>query len=187
MKQRIKTIGYVSPVVFFLGLGLYYINGLWDIYSINLTILGAAAGILYLVVCFDDLRQIFSARSFRSGTNTLLLICLVLSLIVIVNVLGYRHFYWRDITVKKKFELSILTQSILDQVKQEKKDIYITAFFWMNVEPELKQRAEYHPDPPEPGAGGKTQGFARCLQRRKPGYPVQVYRSEPGYNAVAAV
>jgi len=139
MKQRIKTIGYVSPVIFFLGLGLYYINGLWDIYSISLTVLGAAAGILYLVVCFDDLRQIFSARSFRSGTNTLMLICLVLSLIVIVNVIGYRHFYWQDITVKKKFELSILTQSILDQIKQEKKDIYITAFFWMNVDRNLSK------------------------------------------------
>ncbi len=37
MKQKIKTIGYVSPVVFFFGLGLFYINGLWDIYSIGLT------------------------------------------------------------------------------------------------------------------------------------------------------
>ena len=69
MKQKIRTAGYVSPVIFFLGLGLFYINGMWDIYSIGLVALGVASGLLYLVVCFDDIRDVFSARSFRSGTN----------------------------------------------------------------------------------------------------------------------
>ena len=71
MKQRIRTLGYVSPVILLIGLGIYYINGLWDMLSTGLTVLGAACGIVYLVVCFDDLRQAFSARSFRSGTNSL--------------------------------------------------------------------------------------------------------------------
>ncbi|MEA1997181.1 MAG: hypothetical protein U9N45_06055, partial [Gemmatimonadota bacterium] len=139
MKQKIRTLGYVSPVIFFLGLGIYYVNGLWGVLSICLTVLGAAAGLLYLVVCHDDLRQIFSARSFRSGTNTLLIICLVLGLTVMVNVVGYRHFSWRDITVAKKYELSPLTMNILDHMSRDKQDIYITSFFWMNVDRNLSK------------------------------------------------
>ncbi|HUU28651.1 MAG TPA: GldG family protein, partial [archaeon] len=137
MRQTIKTIGYVSPVVFFLGLGIYYVNGLWGFFSIGFTSLGAAAGLLYVVFFFDDLREIFSARSFRSGTNTLLVTSLVLSLLVIMNVIGYRHFIWRDITIAKKFELSPLTLNILDQIKKEKRDVYITAFHWINVDRNL--------------------------------------------------
>ncbi|GAI39455.1 unnamed protein product, partial [marine sediment metagenome] len=139
MRQKIKTTGYVSPVVFFLGLGLFYINGLWDIYSIGLTTLGVAAGLLYLVVCFDDIREVFSARSFRSGANTLLVICLVLSLLVIVNMLGFRHFIWEDITIAKKYELSPLTMVILKEIEQKKQDVYIISFFWTYIDRSLSQ------------------------------------------------
>jgi len=139
MRQKIKTIGYVSPVVFFLGLGLFYINGLWDIYSIGLTTLGIAAALLYLVVCFDDIREVFSARSFRSGANTLLVICLVLSLLVIVNMLGFRHFIWEDITIAKKYELSPLTMVILKEIEQKKQDVYIISFFWTYIDRSLSQ------------------------------------------------
>lgn len=139
MKQKIRTIGYVSPVVFFLGLGLFYVNGLWDIYSIGLTVLGIAAGLLYLVVCFDDIREVFSARSFRSGTNTMLIIGLVLSLLVIANMIGFRHFIWKDVTIAKKYELSALTMVILKEVEQKKQDVYITSFFWTYIDRALSQ------------------------------------------------
>jgi len=139
MKQKIRTAGYVSPVIFFLGLGLFYINGMWDIYSIGLAALGMASGLLYLVVCFDDIRDVFSARSFRSGTNTLLIVCLVLSLLVIVNMIGYRHFIWKDITIAGKFELSPLTMQIIKEIEQKKQDVYITSFFWTYIDRSLSQ------------------------------------------------
>jgi len=110
-------------------------TGCGAFFSIGFTSLGAAAGLLYVVFFFDDLREIFSARSFRSGTNTLLVTSLVLSLLVIMNVIGYRHFIWRDITIAKKFELSPLTLNILDQIKKEKRDVYITAFHWIASAP----------------------------------------------------
>jgi len=103
MRQKIRIIGYISPLIFILGLGVYYINGLWDILSIGLTALGILAAASYLVVCFDEVRQLFSLRGFRSGTNTLLVVCLMLSLLSLVNIIGYRHFFWKDITVAKKF------------------------------------------------------------------------------------
>jgi len=139
MKQKIRTVGYVSPVIFFLGLGLFYINGLWDVFSISLTALGIAAGLLYLVVCFDDIRKVFSARSFRSGTNSLLITCLVLSLLVIVNMIGYRHFFWKDITVARKYELSPLTMEIIKEIEQKKQDVYVTSFFWTYIDRSLSQ------------------------------------------------
>ena len=139
MKQKIRTAGYVSPVIFFLGLGLFYINGMWDIYSIGLAALGVASGLLYLVVCFDDIRDVFSARSFRSGTNALLIVCLVLSLLVIVNMIGYRHFIWKDITIAGKFELSPLTMQIIKEIEQKKQDVYITSFFWTYIDRSLSQ------------------------------------------------
>lgn len=137
LKQRIRIAGYVSPVALMLGLGLYYVNGLWDSLSLGFALLGALGLVLYAVICFDDLREVFSARSFRSGTNTMLLVCLVLSLLVVVNVVGYRHFVWKDITVAGKFELSPLTGEILEQVRRERQEIFITAFFWTNVDRNL--------------------------------------------------
>jgi len=134
MRQKIRIIGYISPLIFILGLGVYYSNGLWDILSIGLIALGIAAAASYLVVCFDEVRQLFSLRSFRSGTNTLLVICLMLSLLSLVNIIGYRHSFWKDITVAKKFELSPLTMNILEQITKSKKDIYITSFFWQEID-----------------------------------------------------
>ena len=139
MKNRIRTLGYVSPVILLIGLGVYYINGLWDMLSIGLAVLGAACGIIYLVVCFDDLRQAFSARSFRSGTNSLLIVCLMLSLLVFVNMIGYRSFVWKDITIASKFELSPLTQAIISDIRDKKQDIYFTSFFWTYVDRNLTQ------------------------------------------------
>jgi gliding motility-associatede transport system auxiliary component len=134
MRQKIRIIGYTSPLIIILGLGVYYINGLWDMISIGLTALGIVAAAVYLVFCFDEVRQLFSLRSFRSGTNTMLVICLVISLLVLINIIGYRNFIWKDITVAKKFELSPLTMNILDQVSELKQDVFITAFFWQEVD-----------------------------------------------------
>jgi len=137
MKQKIRIIGYTSPLIFIFGLGVYYINGLWDFFSIALTSLGILAAVVYLVLCFDEVRQLFSLRSFRSGTNTLMIICLMLSLLALINIIGYRHFLWKDITLAKKFELSPLTMNILDQVTENKQDIYFTSFFWQEVDRNL--------------------------------------------------
>ncbi|MFC1544669.1 GldG family protein [Gemmatimonadota bacterium] len=140
MKQKIKIVGYVSPVVLFLGLGTYYVNGLWDMVSIGLTALGAVMALTYLVVCQDDFKHIFSARSFRSGTNMLLVICVVLGLLVVINMFGYRNFVWKDITMKKKYELSPLTMAIIDQVKEEKAQINVTSFFWTYIDRNTSQQ-----------------------------------------------
>ena len=63
MKQKLRNLGYVSPVILLLGLGIYYVNGLWDYLSISLTAIGALMGLAYAIVCSDDLKQVLSARS----------------------------------------------------------------------------------------------------------------------------
>ncbi|MFH1071367.1 MAG: Gldg family protein [Candidatus Glassbacteria bacterium] len=140
MRQKIRNLGYISPVIFFLGLGIYYVNGLWDYLSIGLALLGALLGLLYAVVCFDELKHVLSARSFRSGTNMLLVICLVLTLLVIVNIIGYRHSVWKDITVAKKYELSPMTRVILDDIARQKAEIQITSFIWTYIDRNLSQQ-----------------------------------------------
>ncbi|HLA40285.1 MAG TPA: hypothetical protein VJ417_09820, partial [Candidatus Glassbacteria bacterium] len=72
MRQQFRNLGYASPVILILGVGIFYVNGLWDILSISLTAAGACLGLLYLVVCYDEVKHVFSVRSFRSGTNMLL-------------------------------------------------------------------------------------------------------------------
>jgi len=140
LRQKIRNLGYISPVIFFLGLGIYYVNGLWDYLSIGLALLGALLGLLYAVVCFDELKHVLSARSFRSGTNMLLVICLVLTLLVIVNIIGYRHSVWKDITVAKKYELSPMTRVILDDIARQKAEIQITSFIWTYIDRNLSQQ-----------------------------------------------
>ncbi|MBN2290433.1 MAG: GldG family protein [Candidatus Glassbacteria bacterium] len=137
MRQKIRIFGYTSPLIIILGLGVYYINGLWDLLSVGISVLGIIGAAVYLVLCFDEVRQLFSLRSFRSGTNAMLIVCLVLGLVALVNIIGFRHFAWKDITVAKKFELSPLTMTILDQISELKRDIYITAFFWREIDRNL--------------------------------------------------
>ncbi len=134
MKQKIKIMGYVSPVVLFLGLGTYYLNGFWGTLSVSLSVLGVLMGLVYAVICHDDFRRVFSARSFRSGTNMLLVICVVLSLLVVINMIGYRNFYWQDVTIKKKYELSPLTMAIIDQVNEKNATVNVTSFFWTYID-----------------------------------------------------
>ena len=139
MIQKIRIIGYTSPLIFILGLGIYYINGLWDVFSVGLTALGILAAAAYLVFCSNEVRQLFSLRSFRSGTNATLVIILVISLVALVNIIGFRNFIWKDITVAKKFELSLLTTNILDEITRNKQDIYITSFFWQEYDRALSR------------------------------------------------
>ncbi len=134
MKQKIKKYGYASPLILLAGLGMYYVNGLWDSFSIGLSLLGAAGLLVWLVLGLDEVKQVFNARSFRSGTNTLLVISVALSVIVVVNLLGYRNFFWKDITIAKKYELSPLTMNIIKEVAEAKKEIHLTAFFWQHVD-----------------------------------------------------
>ena len=94
----------------------------------------------YLIFCRDDFKHIFSARSFRSGTNMLLVICVVFSLLVVVNMFGFRNFIWKDVTVKKKYELSPLTMAIIDQVKEQNARINVTSFFWTYIDRNLSQQ-----------------------------------------------
>jgi gliding motility-associatede transport system auxiliary component len=140
MKQKIKIMGYISPVVLFLGLGTYYVSGLWGALSLSLTVLGVVMALVYVVVCQDDLKRVFSARSFRSGTNMLLVICVILSLVVVVNMIGYRNFSWQDVTVQKKYELSPLTMAIIDQVNDKKATVNVTSFFWTFIDRNLSQQ-----------------------------------------------
>ncbi len=140
MKQKIKIMGYVSPVVLLLGLGMYYISGLWGALSVSLTVLGALMGLVYVVVCHDDLKSTFSTRSFRSGTNMLLVVCVVVSLVAVINMIGYRNYHWQDVTVKKKYELSPLTMAIIDQVNENKATINVTSFFWTFIDRNLSQQ-----------------------------------------------
>ncbi|MEA2062674.1 MAG: hypothetical protein U9P14_03155, partial [Gemmatimonadota bacterium] len=139
MRQKIRIIGYASPLVFILGLGVYYINGIWDLFSVSTALLGTAGAVLYLTVCFDEVKQLFSVRSFRSGTNTTLLVVLVLSLVGLVNLVGFRHFIWKDITMARKFELSPITLNVLDQLTEMKRDVFITSFFWPQVDRQLSK------------------------------------------------
>ncbi|MCE5271283.1 GldG family protein [bacterium] len=134
MRQKIRKYGYASPVILLAGLGMYYVNGLWDSLSIGLSVLGAAGLVLWLAVGMDEVRQMFRARTFRSGTSTLLVISVAASVLVVVNLLGYRHFVWKDITLAKKYELSPLTLNVIKQIEEAKKEIHLTAFFWQHVD-----------------------------------------------------
>lgn len=134
IKRYINVVGYSSPVLLLSGLGMYYVNGLWDPFSIFLLTLGGIGLAVYLTMGYGDFKHLFKARTFRSGTNTILVICVALSVLVVVNMLGYRHFIWKDITVAKKYELSPLTLNVIEDVARSKKNIHFTAFFWRNVD-----------------------------------------------------
>ena len=139
-RQKIRTLGYISPLVIVLGFGIYYVNGIWDFLSIGVMALGVVLAIIYVLACGDELKKLFSQRSFRSGTNFLLITCLVAAVVVLANVAGYRDYIRKDITVAKKFTLSPITENIFNQLETKDLDVYITCFYWTNIDRSLSEQ-----------------------------------------------
>jgi ABC-type uncharacterized transport system involved in gliding motility auxiliary subunit len=95
-----------------------------------------AGGVVLLAAVVIGFRQIvgfFSKRSSQLGTNTVILTVAVIAILVVLNVLSFRHAKRFDLTSEKLFSLSDQTHKVVGSLKQ---DVTIARFGRSPLAPE---------------------------------------------------
>lgn len=93
------------------------------------------AGIFWGWVYRESLKSAAAGRAVRMGTNSALFAVFVLGILVLVNFIGSRHHWRKDLTENKLFSLSDQTRQVVKGLKQE---VGMIAF----VPPERDRTAE---------------------------------------------
>ncbi len=97
----------------------YLIQGEFLTFSKGLLIAGAVAMVAALAIGYRGLIRYFSKRSAQQGSNTLVLSLAVLAILVVVNVIAYRHPKRFDLTTEKIFTLSDQSLQVAKNLKQD--------------------------------------------------------------------
>jgi ABC-type uncharacterized transport system involved in gliding motility auxiliary subunit len=97
----------------------YYIQGELLTFSKILLIGGGVLMLAAIVVGYKGLLTYFSKRGTKQGSNTLVLSLAVLAIIIVANVIGYRHPKRIDLTTEKLFTLSDQSAQIAKNLKQD--------------------------------------------------------------------
>jgi ABC-type uncharacterized transport system involved in gliding motility auxiliary subunit len=121
--EMFRALGWTGAVLL-LAAGLRYsIEGIFSSLVKILLIAGALLLVISLGALFRDIMKFFSRRSSRLGTNTGVLVVVVLALLGVVNFLGYRHHKRYDLTSEKLYTLSDQTRKIVGGLKTDV-DVY---------------------------------------------------------------
>jgi ABC-type uncharacterized transport system involved in gliding motility auxiliary subunit len=139
-QELFKIAGYLGAA--FLGAGYirYSVLETWTWLEKGLLIAGGVLLLLSLIFNLKNILGLFRTRQGRLGTNTAVLTVAVIVILVILNVLGYRHHKRVDLTAEKLYSLSDQTKKIVTGLQ---KDVKIMKFD-QNEDVDLRDRmAEY--------------------------------------------
>ncbi|MGA8036540.1 MAG: Gldg family protein [Candidatus Acidiferrales bacterium] len=112
----VVTLGIAMLIASFIR---YYIQGELLTFSKGLLIAGAVCVVAALVIGFRGVVDYLSKRSTKQGSNTLVLTLAVLAILVIANLIGYRHPKRIDLTTEKLYTLSDQTRNVVQGLKQD--------------------------------------------------------------------
>jgi ABC-type uncharacterized transport system involved in gliding motility auxiliary subunit len=98
----------------------------WNLASWILSGSGLALIVLFLAFRFEDVRRLFSLRSFRYGGNAAAVSLMVFILLGLVNFTANRHSLRVDLSKGGQFSLAPQTRNVL---KNLKKDVRFVAFY----------------------------------------------------------
>ena len=111
----------ISLVSLVVTLGLYIVQHQWNLYiqiSLGLFIIGLA---VYVVLDPDSVRQLFTGRQVKYGSNTLILTIAFLGILVVVNYLGYKNTKRWDLTADQSNTLAKETVDVLKSLPDKVK------------------------------------------------------------------
>jgi ABC-type uncharacterized transport system involved in gliding motility auxiliary subunit len=87
-------------------------------------IAGAALVLIHLALRFEDVVRTFGRRQLKYGSNTLVLVAVVLGILGALNYLASRHTKRFDLTQDQRFSLSDQTRKVVGGLKDEIKITY---------------------------------------------------------------
>jgi len=104
-----------------------------------LLVLGVAGLAVYVVTNRQQLRGFWQQRTSRQFVNSAAFAVFVVGILVLVNIIGARHFLRHDFTQNKQYSLSEQTRKVLDDLKQPLEIIAFVSPDYYNSE-ELRAR-----------------------------------------------
>jgi ABC-type uncharacterized transport system involved in gliding motility auxiliary subunit len=117
--KLLKNISGFGPLLVLGGYLWYSIFNVWSIPLQIVVYLGAALMVLWIGINFERIKSSFGKRSTQYGTNTVLMIAIVIGLLGLVNFLGKKHHKRFDLTSAQLYSLSDQTEKVVKGVKTE--------------------------------------------------------------------
>jgi ABC-type uncharacterized transport system involved in gliding motility auxiliary subunit len=118
-----KFAGIIGAALLIGGYVRYNIQEIWSWPNLSLVIAGAVLLLASLALNFKSIIEFFGGRTGRLGANTALLSIAVLTILVILNFLGYRHHKRFDLTEEQLYTLSDQSKKILSGLQKDVKVI----------------------------------------------------------------
>jgi ABC-type uncharacterized transport system involved in gliding motility auxiliary subunit len=122
-KEISKFAGIIGAALLIGGYLRYNIQEDWSKINLGLVIAGAALLVTSIILNFRSIIEFLGGRSGRLGTNTALLSIAVLTILVLLNFLGYRHHKRFDLTEEKLYTVSDQSKKILGGLQKDVKVI----------------------------------------------------------------
>ena len=170
-----KLAAFLGAALIIAGLIRYNIQNVWGV-NAWFALAGLALFVIGLAFNGPALLGFFTGRSGKLGTNTAILSIAVIGLLVIANLLGYRHHKRFDLTAEKLYSLSDQTRSLVAGLQ---KDVKVLKFA-KQEDPGLKDlMAEYK------GAGPRIK-YEFVDPEQKPEIAKQYKVQKLGETVVAA-
>lgn len=122
-KEIGKFAGIMGAALLIGGYIRYNIQELWSWFNLGLVGAGAILILASIVINFRSLVAFFNGRAGRLGANSALLSIAVLTILVVLNFLGYRHHKRFDLTEEKLYTVSEQSKKILSGLQKDVKVI----------------------------------------------------------------
>ncbi len=122
--KNLKNIASFGPALTIVGYVYYSIQNVWNIYVQTALYAGLALTALLLFLNLDRIKASFSRRSTQYGTNSVVMIVVVVGILGMVNFLAKKHHKRVDLTSDQLYSLSDQTKKVVRGLKGEVKVLY---------------------------------------------------------------
>ncbi len=117
--NKLKNVASFGPVLIILAYVWYSIQRVWDPWVQIVFYGGLALTLVMLLLSFDQIKAGFRRRSTQYGTNTLVMVLMVVGLLGMVNFLAKKYQKRWDLTSAKLYSLSDQTEKLVKGLEAE--------------------------------------------------------------------
>jgi ABC-type uncharacterized transport system involved in gliding motility auxiliary subunit len=119
LDQLTSYLPWLGLLLLIGGTAVYIVSGRWD-NSVNLLLLGGGVALLlFALLRPDEVRQLFSGRQIRYGSNTFLAILFFVAIAIVLYVIAYQNSNWRyDVTEAREFTPLDETRQLLEELDE---------------------------------------------------------------------
>ncbi len=113
----LKNIASFGPAILVAGYVYYSIQNIWNLQVQIVLYTGIALTLVLIFLSLDKIKAAFQRRSTQYGTNSIVMILIVIGILGMVNFLGKKHHKRVDLTSAKLYSLSDQSKKVVQGLK----------------------------------------------------------------------